>query len=513
MPSKVMTAEQVVGRIQDGMTVGIGGWGSRRKPMALVREILRSDLKDLTIVSYAGPDVGLLLQAGKASRVVFAFATLDSIPLEPLFSRARQEATASFREWDEGMFQTGLRAAAQRVPFLPMRAGLGSAVLENDPTLRTVVSPYDDGQELVAVPALELDVALVHMNRADQFGNAQYLGPDPYFDDLFCMAAKEAYVSTEQVIDTAGMTVDAAIQTMLINRTMVAGVVETPNGAHFTTCTPTYERDEKFQKAYATAAKTPEDWAAFEERFLSGSEQDYQDAVAAFAKEAVMTDVTRAEYCAVAIADCFADDGEIMGSPMGLLPSLGARLAKLTSNPLLMITDGESRILQGAPPLGVTQDVVEGWMPFRLVLESVVPYGKRHVMMGATQIDREGNQNISAIGEWAQPKRQLLGVRGAPGNTVNNKTSYWVPKHSSRVFVEQVDIVSGVGRTRAEAAGPAATRFHQVHRVVSDLGVFDFEGPGHTMRFVSVHPGVTVDDVQAASALRDPRRWRGAHDP
>ena len=140
-------------------------------------------------------------------------------------------------------------------------------------------------------------------------------------------------------------------------------------------------------------------------------------------------------------------------------------------------------------------------MPFRLVLESVVPYGKRHVMMGATQIDREGNQNISAIGDWAQPKRQLLGVRGAPGNTVNNKTSYWVPKHSSRVFVEHVDIVSGVGRTRAEAAGPAATRFHQVHRVVSDLGVFDFDGPGHTMQFVSVHPGVTVEDVQAASSF------------
>ncbi len=288
MPSKVMSVEDVVGRIDDGMTVGIGGWGSRRKPMALVRAILRSDLKDLTIVSYAGPDVGLLLQAGKASRVVFAFATLDSIPLEPLFSRARQEATASFREWDEGMFQTGLRAAAQRLPFLPMRAGLGSAVLENDPTLRTVISPYDgpDGpEELVAVPALELDVALVHMNRADQFGNAQYLGPDPYFDDLFCMAAKEAYVSTEQIIDTAGMTVDAAIQTMLLNRTMVAGVVETPNGAHFTTCTPTYERDEAFQKAYATAAKTPEDWSVFEQRFLSGSEQDYQDAVAAFAEE------------------------------------------------------------------------------------------------------------------------------------------------------------------------------------------------------------------------------------
>lgn len=289
MSSKELTAEQVVSRIEDGMTVGIGGWGSRRKPMALVREILRSDVRDLTIVSYAGPDVGLLLQAGKAAKVVYAFATLDSIPLEPLFSRARQEATAEFREWDEGMFATGLRAAAQRVPFLPMRAGLGSAVLENDPTLRTVVSPYPgpsgDAEELVAVPALELDVALVHLNRADRYGNAQYLGPDPYFDDLFCLAAREAYVSTEQVVDTAGLTLDAPLQTLLLNRTMVAGVVETPNGAHFTTCAPDYERDEAFQSAYATAAKDPDAWVAFEERFLSGSEQDYQDAVAAFQEE------------------------------------------------------------------------------------------------------------------------------------------------------------------------------------------------------------------------------------
>jgi acyl CoA:acetate/3-ketoacid CoA transferase beta subunit len=213
------------------------------------------------------------------------------------------------------------------------------------------------------------------------------------------------------------------------------------------------------------------------------------------------TRATRAEYCAVAIADCFADDGEIMGSPMGLLPSLGARLAKNTSNTQLVLTDGEARILKGTPPLGETSDVVEGWMPFRLVLEAVVPYGKRHVMMGATQIDREGNQNISAIGPWAQPKRQLLGVRGAPGNTVNNRTSYWVPKHSPRVFVEQVDIVSGVGRRRAEAAGPAATRFHDVHRVVSNLGVFDFNGPDHTMQLLSVHPGTTVEDVQSASGF------------
>lgn len=210
-------------------------------------------------------------------------------------------------------------------------------------------------------------------------------------------------------------------------------------------------------------------------------------------------EITRSEYCAVAIADCFADDGEIMGSPMGLLPTLGARLAKATSNPLLLLTDGEARILQGTPPLGVTTDVVEGWMPFRLVLDMVVPYGKRHVMMGATQIDRWGNQNISAIGPWAQPTRQLLGARGAPGNTVNNRTSYWVPKHSPRVVVDQVDIVSGVGRRRAEEAGPAATRFHDVHRLITDLGVFDFGGPGHTIRLLSVHPGVTVEDVLNSS--------------
>ena len=283
---KQMTIDEVVGRLHDGMTIGIGGWGSRRKPMALVRAILRSELQDLTIVSYAGPDVGLLLDAGKVSKLYYAFCTLDSIPLEPLFSKARQEASAAFVEWDEGMFQTGLRAAAQRVPFLPMRAGLGSAVLENDPALKLVRSPYADGEELVAVPALELDVALVHMNRADVHGNGQYLGPDPYFDDLFCMAAKEAYLSCEQIIDTAGLTADAALQTLLINRSMVDGVVETPNGAHFTTCTPTYERDEAFQRAYVAAAKDPGAWPAFKERFLSGSEQDYQDAVAAFTKEA-----------------------------------------------------------------------------------------------------------------------------------------------------------------------------------------------------------------------------------
>ncbi|MCD4525204.1 CoA transferase subunit A [Nocardioides sp. cx-173] len=284
---KRMSIGEVVAELEDGMTIGIGGWGSRRKPMALVRAILRSELRDLTLVSWGGADVGLLVRAGKVRRLVYAFVSLDSVPLEPNFQRARQDGTIpEVVELDEGMFQTGLRAAAQRLPFLPMRAGLGSDVLVNNAWIKTVHSPYDDGEELVAVAALRLDVALVHLNRADRHGNATYLGPDPYFDDLFCMAADRAYVSVEQVVDTAGLTVNTPVQRLLLSRMMVSGVVEAPNGAHFTTCAPDYERDERFQKAYAAAAGgSEEDWSVFEERFLSGDESDYQAAVRAFGEE------------------------------------------------------------------------------------------------------------------------------------------------------------------------------------------------------------------------------------
>ena len=292
---KQMTIDEVVAQLSDGMTIGIGGWGPRRKPMALVRAILRSDLKDLTIVSWGGADVGLLARAGKIRKLVYAFVSLDSIPLEPNFQRARQLGTIpEIVELDEGMFQTGLYAAAQRLPFLPMRAGLGSDVLVNNGWIKTVTSPYpidtdenaDVFEELTAVPALKLDVALVHLNRADVHGNATYLGPDPYFDDLFVQAADKAFLSCEQIVDTAGLTVDTPVQRLLISRMMADGVVETPNGAHFTVCTPDYERDEKFQKAYAAAAGgSDEDWAAFEARFLSGDEAAYQAAVASFAAE------------------------------------------------------------------------------------------------------------------------------------------------------------------------------------------------------------------------------------
>jgi len=287
---KQMSIEDVVAELRDSMTIGIGGWGPRRKPMALVRAILRSDLTDLTLVSWGGADVGLLVRAGKVRKLIYAFVSLDSVPLEPNFARARQDGTIpEVVELDEGMFATGLRAAAQRLPFLPMRAGLGSDVLVNNPDILTVTSPYDEGhghEELVAVPALRLDVALVHLNRADRHGNATYLGPDPYFDDLFCLAADRAFMSVEQIVDTAGLTHDTPVQRLLISRMMVDGVVETPNGAHFTTCTPDYERDEAFQKAYAAAASgTDEEWSAFEQRFLAGDEASYQAAVRTFTEE------------------------------------------------------------------------------------------------------------------------------------------------------------------------------------------------------------------------------------
>ncbi|RSM49097.1 CoA transferase subunit A [Amycolatopsis balhimycina DSM 5908] len=286
MADKRTTADEVAAEIRDGMTVGIGGWGSRRKPMALVRAILRTPVKDLTIVSYGGPDVGLLCAAGKVSRVVFGFVTLDSIPFDPWFGRARETGAIKVTEYDEGMFGTALSAAAQRLPFLPTRAGLGSEVMRANPDLRTVRSPYADGEELVAVPAQHLDVALVHLNRADARGNAQYLGPDPYFDELFCLAAAKRFVSVEKVVETAELTAGGPVQSLLLNRANVDGVVAAPRGAHFTTAVPDYGRDERFQRHYAACAKDPDAWPGFVDRFLSGGDEQYLSEVDKFEAEA-----------------------------------------------------------------------------------------------------------------------------------------------------------------------------------------------------------------------------------
>ena len=286
MADKTTTADDAVAELRDGMTIGIGGWGSRRKPMALVRAILRSPVKDLTVVSYGGPDVGLLASAGKLRSVVFGFVTLDSVPFDPWFGRVRESGEIAVTEYDEGMFATALSAAAQRLPFLPTRAGLGSDVTRFNPDLRTVRSPYSDGEELLAVPAQHLDMAFVHLNRADVRGNAQYLGPDPYFDDQFCLAAERSVVSVEKVIDTADLTAVAPVQSLLLNRGNVDAVVESPRGAHFTTAAPDYGRDERFQKHYVDCAKDPEKWPGFVDRFLSGDEREYQTEVDKFAQEA-----------------------------------------------------------------------------------------------------------------------------------------------------------------------------------------------------------------------------------
>ncbi|MFD5907365.1 CoA-transferase subunit beta [Streptomyces massasporeus] len=201
-----------------------------------------------------------------------------------------------------------------------------------------------------------------------------------------------------------------------------------------------------------------------------------------------MTGPSRAEYCVIACAEAWRDDGEVLASPMGPIPSIGARLARLTFAPDLLLTDGEALLVRpdGTP---------EGWLPYREHLAWVTG-GRRHVMMGASQIDRFGNQNISCIGDWERPRRQLLGVRGAPVNTLNNPTSYWIPKHSRRVFVERVDMVCGVGYDRA-----AGARYHRIPRVVSDLGVFDFATPDRSMRLASLHPGVTVEQVREATGF------------
>ncbi|MDQ7903756.1 CoA-transferase [Phytohabitans sp. ZYX-F-186] len=213
-----------------------------------------------------------------------------------------------------------------------------------------------------------------------------------------------------------------------------------------------------------------------------------------------MSGVTRAEVCVVACAEVWRGDGEILASPVGVIPTIGARLARATFAPDLLLSDGEALLVQGTWALGDKPPVIEGWLPFRTIFDLIYT-GRRHVMMGPSQVDRYGNANISAVGPFERPTAQLLGVRGAPGNTVHHPTSYWVSRHRPRSFVERVDMVSGVGYDRAAAAGPSASRFHEIRRVVSDLGVFDFATPDHRMRLVSVHPGVTVEQVVAATGF------------
>jgi len=280
--NKQMTAAQFVAQLKDGMTVGIGGWGPRRKPMALVREILRSSLKDLTVVSYGGADVGMLCAAGKVRKVVFAFVSLDFIPLEPYFRLARQAGSIEVMEIDEGMMLLGLRAAAWGVPFIPTEVGLGTDVINRNPAIKVIDSPYDD-KEWVAMPALQLDVSLLHADRADVRGVCQIAGPDHYMDDWFARAAAKTYVSCDELVDSSYFHDPAQARLVHWERSATTGVIPIPGGAHPTSCSPLYGFDVPHFKAYAASAKEESGIQGYFEKFLGASEEEYQKNVGGLA--------------------------------------------------------------------------------------------------------------------------------------------------------------------------------------------------------------------------------------
>ena len=274
---KLLSVDEIVGELASGMTLGIGGWATRRKPMSLVRALLRSRITDLTIVSYGGPDVGMLAAAGKVRKLIFAFVSLDHYPLEPHFRQARQSGLEVL-ELDEGMLHWGLRAAAMRLPFLPTRIGIGTDLLKQ-PAFKTIVSPYADGEELVAMPAIKLDAALLHVHRSDRCGNVLTLSADPFFDELMARAADRVFVTAERVVSTAELEMTSNARFNLIERTAISGVAEAPYGAHPTSAAPDYQLDLAHLKTYTDSAASPQAWAAYREQFIEVSAERYLAAV------------------------------------------------------------------------------------------------------------------------------------------------------------------------------------------------------------------------------------------
>ncbi|NVK43902.1 MAG: CoA transferase subunit A [Oceanospirillaceae bacterium] len=270
---KRMSPAEIVGQLEDGMTIGIGGWGPRRKPMALIREILRSDLKDLTVVAYGGADVGMLCAAGKVRKVVFAFVSLDFIPLEPYFRQARETGVIEVMEIDEGLMVLGLKAAAMRVPYIPTAIGLGTDVLRCNPELKTVEA---DGREWLAMPALKLDAALLHVDRADRRGVCQIKGPDHYMDDLFARAAARTFVSCDELVDTDFFhRHPEEARYVFWERSETSGVAEIAGGAHPSACAPLYGFDVAHFKEYAASVKEEGGWQAYFDKYVAIGEQEY----------------------------------------------------------------------------------------------------------------------------------------------------------------------------------------------------------------------------------------------
>lgn len=275
MLDKRLDLDGFIASLDDGMTIGIGGWATRRKPMALVRAIARSNLKDLTIVAYGGPDVGTLVATGKVKKLIFGFVSLDHFPLDPHFRAARQAGSLEVLELDEGLLHWGLRAAAMRLPFLPARFGMATDIPSQG--LKTVRSPYEDGETLLAMPAIPLDAALLHVHRADEAGNALIFSPDPFFDDLMGRAASKVFVSTEQLVTTEALDLPANNRFHLFERSVVTGVIDAPLGAHPTGASPDYGIDMAHLKTYV-GATTPEGWSDYRARFIDATPAAYLEA-------------------------------------------------------------------------------------------------------------------------------------------------------------------------------------------------------------------------------------------
>jgi glutaconate CoA-transferase subunit A len=281
MLDKRMTVDDIVDQISDGMTIGVGGWATRRKPMALIRAIARSNLKDLTLMAgYGGPDIGILAASGKIRKLVFAFASLDHFPLEPHFRNGRQAGAFEVVELDEGLYHWGLRAGAMKLPFLPTRVGIGTDIInQSGIEFRFVKSPYDDGEELVAMPALVPDIALIHAHRSDERGNLLTLSTDPLFDELLVRAAKKSYATVEKIVPTADLDMKHNLRYNLVERAMITGVAEAPLGAHPTSAAPDYQLDLGHLKTYVGSAASPEAWAEYKATYIDVSEAEYQAAI------------------------------------------------------------------------------------------------------------------------------------------------------------------------------------------------------------------------------------------
>jgi glutaconate CoA-transferase subunit A len=277
MLDKRMTLDEIVDQLQDGMSIGIGGWATRRKPMALARAIARSNLRDITLISgYGGPEVGLLAATGKIRKLVFAFVSLDHYPLEPHFRAARQNGAFEILELDEGMFHYGLRAAAMKLPFLPTRVGIGTDIIRQAGfEFKMVKSPYDDGEEFVAMPAIAPDVALIHAHRSDQRGNILTMSFDPFFDELLVRASGRCFATVEKIVPTDELNMRENGRYNLVERSLITGVAEAPFGAHPTSAAPDYQIDLKHLKTYIDSAASQEAWSGYKAEFVDVSQHRY----------------------------------------------------------------------------------------------------------------------------------------------------------------------------------------------------------------------------------------------